>query len=328
MKALVIGATGIIGNHVTRALLKEGHSVRAFQRGITPAKNLEGLDVERVRGDIKDADSLKSAMKGCNWVFHTAPYYPTSMFGVASHVDQALHGIESVLTAFESAGADRLVYTSSLTTIGVPATEGVLADETCLFDKANLSAHPYFRVKYLMEERVREEAARGLPAVIVNPTGCFGDFELKAPNLCLVPQLISGKIPAYIDRPINAVDVADVGRGHVLAAMKGKIGERYILGGHNLSAKSVIEGICKAGGVKAPKIQLPISLALSVSFVSEAIATLTKSLPALPILGLKFLQYGQHLDISKAKSVLGYQPHPMEPCYERAIKWFREIGYC
>jgi len=326
-KALVIGGTGIIGNHVIRSLLQQGVEVRALSRGITSSKNLEGLQVESVKGDLNNAESLASAMRGCEWVFHTAAYYPTHAFDMAGHVRAATGQIEQFLKAFESSKAQRLIYTSSLTTLGFYNHPGRPATEFDAYDLRQ-DPHPYFRVKKIMEDRILE-ASKKIPAVIVNPTGCFGPFELKPPSFCLVPQLINGKMPAYVDRTINAVDVADVGNGHVLAALKGKVGERYILGGHDTSTGWVIHKICEIGKVSSPKLKAPMALAIMMAMGSELAAHyLLKSPPLFPVLGLRFIQYGQACSSDKAIRELGYKPSPMEPCFERAIEWFRKIGYC
>lgn len=326
MKALVIGATGIIGNHVARALLADGVEVRAFSRGKTPALNLEGLDVERVLGDARDEASLILAMKGCEWVFHTAAYYPQNPFHLSKHVDEALRGIRAVIAAVKKSGA-KLVYTSSLTTIGM-ATKGKLANESLPYTMIKNPPHPYFLVKHLMEEEVVQAARNGLHAVIVNPTGCFGPYELKPPSLCLVPQLIKRKIPAIIEHDLNVVDVADVGRGHWLAAQKGRSGERYVLGGHNVTSSWLIRKICEIGGVKPPFFKIPLAPALVLSWCSESAGYLAKKPALFPLLGLRFLQYGQHFTCQKAFDELGYSASPMDKCLTKSVQWFEKIGYC
>lgn len=328
MKCLVIGATGIIGNHIVRELLADGHDVFAFSRGQTPALNLEGLSVKRVTGDITDVNSLKKAFEGMDWVFQAAAYYPQNMFQKAHHVRVALSGVRNVIEASLKTKIKRLIYTSSLTTIG-QTKRGILADETIPYDLVGYDPHPYFLVKHLSEEELRLACRQeGLPVVMVNPTGCFGPYELKPPHLCLVPQLVKRTIPAYVSNNINVVDTADVGRGHVLAALKGKIGERYILGGHNTTTAQVIDEICRLAGVRAPLIRVPISMAVSLCSVDEFLSYTFHKEPKLPILGVRFVQYGQHMSFAKAQNELGYQPRAMEDCYRKAIGWFRKIGYC
>ena len=327
MKALVIGATGIIGNHVVRALLNDGVDVRAFSRGVTPSLNLEGLAVERFQGDAQDEASLSNAIKGCDFVFHTAAYYPQHAFGLSKHIQEAMKGIHAVLNSVSKSLVARFVYTSSLTTIGM-AQKGKLADESLPYRMIQNPPHPYFLVKYLMEEEVVKRARQGLPAVIVNPTGCFGPYELKPPQLCLIPQLMKRKIPAFIEHDLNVVDVADVGRGHLLAAQKGKSAERYILGGPNVTSSWLIRKICETGHVKPPAFQIPLAPALALSWCSEVSARLVRKPPLFPLLGLRFLQYGQHFDLSKAKKELNFTAQGMEFALLEAIRWYQKIGYC
>lgn len=330
MKALVIGATGIIGNHVVRELLSQGIEVRALSRGVTPSINLKGLNVETVNADLNDSAALTRAMKGCGWVFHTAPYYPTNAFDRRGHLERALKGINSVLNAAAANPIERFVYTSSLTTIGKPKKPGQLADENCPYDLQGNPPHPYFEVKYVMEEEVRRQALIGrVPGVIVNPTGCFGPYELKPVQLCLVPQVLNGKVPAMIRRPINYIDTALVAQGHRLAAEKGRISYRYILGDHNGTADEVIRIICKVAKRPPPKITLPLKMAIPPALFSEAVCYyLLKKPPFIPLLGLRFIEYGQHFNLTRAREDLGLKSAPLEPCIERAIEWFKSIGYC
>ena len=328
MKTLVLGGTGIIGNHILRELLNRGHEVFALSRGLTPALNLKGLAVKTIKADINDLAALTEAFQGMDWVFHAAAYYPKNAFGIDKHVANALAQTRTVITAARSSGIKRLVYTSSLTTIGHSKTDKI-ADETCAYDLFECDPHPYFKLKYLIEEEFRAAVAKdGFPVVMVNPTGIFGPYELKPVELCLVPQLARGKIPGYVLRPINVVDAADVAMGHVLAAEKGRIGERYILGGHNIDTKILMSQICEVLGVKAPKLKLPMGVALAVAYANEALSLVLGTAPRVPVLGLKFAEYGQALSSDKAIRELGYAIHPMSPCFERALKWYREIGYC
>lgn len=328
MKALVIGSTGIIGNHIVRELLNDGHEVFAASRGITPSRNLEGLQVKSVQLDILDLDSLKKAFKGMDCVFQAAAYYPDNTFNSKLHCERAMQGLENVIHAALASHIERLVYTSSLTTIG-QAKKGELANEDLKYDLFGQDPHPYFLVKHLSEQRLnRAFLEKGLPVVMLNPSGCFGPYELKPKTMCLVPQLISREIPSYILRDINVVDTRDVARGHVLAATKGRLGERYILGGHNQNTEIVIREICEVGGVKPPRFTVPLQIGVGLCMMAEGVGYVLKRKPRFPVLGLRFIQYGQHLDISKARTEFGYEPQPMAPCYKRAIQWYKDIGYC
>lgn len=326
-KGVVIGATGIIGNHIVRALLELGHHVIAVSRGKTPALNLQGLAVERRTADILDQSSLIAAFKGANWVFQAAAYYPRTMFSRKKHVRTAMQGTKNLIAALKNSRVERLVYTSSLTTIG-RVGRGLLADEGVAYNFIGRDPHPYFLVKYLCEcELMRAVAVEALPIVVVNPTACFGDYELKPRDLCLIPKLVRREIPAYVVRDLNVVDVADVARGHVLAAEKGRVGERYVLGGHNLTVEMVIKEICDVAGVRPPRLVVPLPLGLGLSLASELLGFLMRREPHLPILGLRFVQHGQHFSLEKAKEELSYTVSAMAPCYERAIQWYKKIGY-
>lgn len=328
MKALVLGASGIIGNHIVRELIAQGYSVFAGSRGVTSKQNLLGLPVAQVKCDLLDFDSLKKAMSGMDVVFQAAAYYPGNTFQKEHHKDVALKGVCNIIKASLECRVKRLVYTSSLTTIG-RARRGQLADESMAYDLTGKDPHPYFLVKHLSEmELLQAYEQTGLPVVIVNPTGCFGPYELKPKNMCLIPMLANRELPAYVQRRINVVDTADVARGHVLAAEKGQLGHRYILGAHNTTTKDVIHSICRVAGVKPPCMRVPLRLGLAACYADETYQYLRHKKPKTPILGLRFTQYGQHLSIEKAQQELGYQPQSMDECYGRALAWYQKIGYC
>ena len=328
MKTLVIGATGIIGNNIIRKLLQQGHDVVAMSRGVTPADNLKDLDVKLIQGDVTDRDSLIKAVKGVDWVFQAAPYYPRSMFHKKQHVDIALKGVRLLIEVLKQSSVQRLVYTSSLSTIGM-VSKGSLANETMPYTLYGKDPHPYFLVKYLCEEElVKAVNDNGLPVVLVNPSGCFGPYEHKPLNLCFIPHIVNGKVPAFVRGSINVVDVADVAMGHVLAAQKGRSGERYILGGHNTTTIDLLRDVCDVAGVQAPKLIVPIRMALGMCLLSEVWALLAKKIPAQPALGIRFIQYAQHVSSDKAIKELGYSISPMKPCFEKAIDWYKKIGYC
>jgi dihydroflavonol-4-reductase len=326
--ALVIGATGIIGNHIVRELLTQGYEVTAGSRGVTSSQNLKNLEVKSVQLDLNDADSLKKAFQGIDYVFQAGAYYPRSMFHKNLHDHVALAQVENLIQVLKESDVQKLVYTSSLTTIG-QVKKGELADETHSYNLTSKDPHPYFSLKHLCEERLRKAVAEeGVPIVIVNPTGVFGAYELKPKSLCLVPQLVERSLPAYVDGLMNVVSASDVAKGQILAAVQGREGERYILGSENTMVATVIHEICAAAGVKPPFLKLPVKLALFPSIMSEVWAYLTGTMPVMSSLGLRFVQYGQHFSIEKAKKELGFQPTEMKPAYAEAIAWFRQIGYC
>lgn len=327
-KCLVLGATGIIGNHVLRELINRGLEVVAAARGRTPPVNLKDLDVKFIFADTDHPESLGKAFAGINVVFHCAGYYPRHMFQKDRQVVQALAQIRHVLAAAQKNGVRRVVYTSSYTTIG-QAKPNQLADESLPYDLLGRDPHPYFLLKHLVEEEIRQWVTeKKLSVVMVNPTGCFGPYELKPKSLSVFAQVAGGAVPALIDHANNVVDVADVARGHVLAAEYGRDGERYVLGGHNATIVTMVREICAVAGVKPPRFIVPLAPALPLSFLDEAACFLTGHMPHFPMLGLRFLQYGQHFSCDKAIRELGYKVSPMPPCYQRALEWFQKIGYC
>lgn len=328
MKTLVLGATGIIGNAIVRELVDHSHDVAALSRGQKPPLNLEGLPVTRITADLNVADSLAEAFSGKDWVFYAAGYYPENSFGMERHVAKALTQMRNVLTAAKAARVKRLIYTSSLTTLG-KAKAGTLADETCAYDLFGHDPHPYFRIKHLLElEVLRAIKEDGLDAVMLLPTGCFGPYELKPVEQCLIPQLKRGKIPGYVSSPINVVSTADVARGHVLAAQKGRTGERYVLGSVNTTTDDLMREICDVIGAKTPRLKFPVGLAVATALTVEALTVPFGITPPFPALGVRFIQHGQHISHAKAERELGYQPGAMRPCFEKALEWYQKIGYC
>lgn len=327
-RCLVLGGTGIIGNHVVRELVHRGIQVQAASRGRVPKLNLKDLAVELVHADTDDLHSLTKAFAGVDVLFHCAGYYPQNMFARERHVKNALQQIRHVLTAAAGAGVRRVVYTSSYTTIG-QAKPGQLADESLSYDLGGKDPHPYFLSKHLVELEIRNWVAQKKGSVVmVNPTGCFGPYEIKPRELTLFSQVAEGRIPLIVDHVHNVVDVADVARGHVLAAERGRDGERYLLAGHNTTIKAMIHEICDVAQRRPPRFTGPLAPALAVSFLDEALCYALGRVPHFPMLGLKFLQYAQHVSHAKAAAELGYVVSPMRPCYERALEWFIKIGYC
>ncbi|OVE82050.1 hypothetical protein BVY03_02020 [bacterium K02(2017)] len=327
MKKLVVGATGIIGNHIVRELLKAGHEVIAANRSLDVAPNLDGLDVERVAVDLNDYQSLLKACKKADWVFMAAAYYPRDTFHKKKHIKISDSWTQNIIRATKEANIQKLIYTSSLTTIG-KAPQKLLANEELGYDMVGRDPHPYFCVKHLAEQQLLKAYHQNdCPVVIVNPTGCFGPFELKPIHLCLIPQLLNKKLKLYVHSDINVVDTGDVARGHILAAERGRLGERYILGGHNITTEMLIKEICEVGAVKPPKIVVPIQMGVPVAFMGEFVSMMLKKDPILPLLGLRFAQYGQHFSIDKAVDELGYEVSPMSQCYGQAIEWYKKLNY-
>jgi len=326
VKAIVLGATGFIGSHVVRALVAQGISVRILRRGTSPTLGLEGLTVEERVGDLNDRPSLITGFKGCDVLFNAAGYYPIYSFDRQRQKEIALRQMQNVLFAAEEAGISKFVYTSSMSTIGHHPTN--LSDEDTPYDPDYFTGL-YYEIKYLLEQEVQKAVQRGLYSVIVNPTGVFGDYDVKPTSGALVVEIAKRRVPAIIQARMNAVDARDVGRGQVAALQKGKSGRRYILGSHNTTVWEVAQLIAKLAGVPPPKFKIPLAAAAAVAHASEYVGKylLHQEKPFLPLVGIDFLKYGMHYDTSRARNELGFTSTPLEETLEREIRWFRKHHY-
>jgi dihydroflavonol-4-reductase len=319
---LVTGASGFLGWHVAHALAERGYQVRALCR---PASQLRELDVERVEGDLRDPDSLRRAVEGCELVFHVAADYrlwskhPADLY--ASNVD----GTRNVLEAAARAKVERVVYTSTVGCIGMPA--GRSGDEQTPVSIADMAGH-YKRSKWLAEQVALEKAAAGLPVVIVNPTAPVGDHDWKpTPTGKIIVDFLRNKLPAFVDTGLNLVDARDTAIGHLLAAEKGRSGERYILGGENLTLEQILGRLSALSGKAAPTIKIPYSIAYAAGAITTALAQVTGRPPLAPLEGVKMARKKMFVTNDKAARELGFAPRPVEGALKRAIDWFRANGY-
>lgn len=329
MKALVIGATGFIGSHVARACLQAGHDVRIMKRQSSSMLALEDIEekVETVVGDIGDPDSLVQAMKGCDWVFSTAAYYPLYSFDVEGQQKKALTQVQNIIDAVTKTKVARFIFTSSLSTIGM-AKRGDLATEETVYDPTRFHG-AYYRIKYAMEQALLDQCQRGFPAIVVNPTGIFGDYDVKPTSGQFLVMVATQKTPFLVNAPCNMVDVRDVAVGHVGAAEQGKLGERYILGGENMTIIEFAKQIAKLAKVMPPYGCVPIPLVKGVAWLSEYVSRylLHRDRPLLPLVGIEYAEHGQHFDSSKAIQQLGLPQTPLDETIERALAWFGTNGY-
>ncbi len=325
-KVLVLGATGFIGSHVARALVAKGYDVRCLSRSLIPSPALEDLKVERVIGDIDDPESLKKAMGGCQALFHVAGYYPLYSLNAESQKKTAEIQMRNVLESAKIAGIEKIVYTSSMSTIG-KTSDGSPSNEDTAYDP-DYFIGLYYRIKRLQEDMVLEAAKRGQWIAVVNPTGVFGDHDVKPTSGALIVALIKKQAPFLFDAPMNAVDARDVGRGQVAALEKGVSGKRYILGGTNTTVWNLAQKICAIAKVRPPFARLPIFVGDVLSLVSETVEdALNRPKPLLPQVGIDFLKYGMHYDVSRAREELGFTSVPLEETLTRAVEWFRKNGY-
>jgi len=327
MKTLVTGGTGFIGANVIRVLLRRGAEIRALVRRGSDQRNLAGLDIELAYGDLRDPPSLAAALKGCDTVYHVAAVYalwtPDRQELYASNVA----GTTNMLDAALAAGVQKLVYTSSVGTIGLPKDGRPGTEETPL-QPAELVAD-YKRSKYLAEREVLAYAQRGLPLVIVNPSFPVGPWDIKpTPSGQLIVNFLRGKIPAYVETGLNVVDVEDVALGHVLAAERGRPGERYILGHRNLTLAEVFRVLEAVSGVKAPRRRIPYGLAYLSACVSELVSrTITHRAPFVTLAGVRLSRKRMFFDAAKAVRELRLPQTPIEEAFRKAVRWFREHGY-
>jgi dihydroflavonol-4-reductase len=321
---LVTGATGFVGWHVARKLLDRGERVRVLVRDAARIRELDG--VEPAPGDLRDPDSLARAAEGCGVVFHVAADYklwtrePEEMF--RSNVQ----GTRNLLAASKSAGVDRVVYTSTVGCIGVPA--GGMGDESAPVAIEEMTG-PYKRSKFLAERVAVEFAAGGLDVVIVNPTAPVGDHDFKpTPTGKMVVDFVRGKMPAFLDTGLNVVDVRDVAEGHLQAKERGRAGERYILGSENLTLERIFAILAEIEGKPAPKLRVPYAVAYAAGVASTAWAGITGREPLAPLDGVRMARKKMWVRHEKASSELGYAPGPAPVALRRAVEWFRAHGYC
>ena len=319
---LVTGASGFLGWHVARLLVDRGHSVRALCR---PASQIRELEVERVPGDLRDPASLARAVAGCDLVFHVAADYrlwskhPQDLY--ASNVE----GTRNLLDAAARAGARRVVYTSTVGTIGMP--HGQPGNETTPVSIADMAGH-YKRSKWLAEQLALEKARAGFPVVIVNPTAPIGDHDWKpTPTGKIIVDFLRNKLPAFVDTGLNLVDARDTAIGHLLAAERGRPGERYILGCENLTLEQILARLAALAHKPAPKTKVPYALAYATGLVTTAWANLTGKEPLAPLEGVKMARKKMFVTHQKAARELGFAPGPVDAALERAIDWFRTNGY-
>ena len=327
MTTLVTGATGFVGSAVVRALVSRGEPVRALVRPSSDLRLLEGLPVEIVRGDLAQPASGKAALAGCDALFHVAADYrlwvprPEAMY--RTNVD----GTRELLLAAADAGVKRIVYTSSVATLGLRA-DRLPADETTPSTLADMIGH-YKRSKFLAEQAVSELIEAGLPVVIVNPSAPVGPADARpTPTGRVLLEAARGRIPAYVDTGLNLVHVDDVAEGHLLALERGRVGERYILGGENMPLGEMLAEIAHLVGRKPPRLRLPAGVVLPAAFVAEAVARLgIGGEPLLTADGVRMARKPMYFTSAKAERELGYRSRPAVAGLRDAIAWYRSRGY-
>lgn len=321
MKALILGGTGFIGGQIARAALEAGYQVRALRRRHSVGALTDvAHQIEWVQGDLDDLDSLVAAASGCDVLFHAAAHYPHSSQDISGEVAYARAQMGRVLEAARRTGVERLIYTSSLTTLGSPSQPGRLADERDFYTPGS-SGSAYYEAKFAMEQMALEAAAGGLPAIILLPTAVFGPGDVKPTTGQLLLEVAKGRVPVYFDAAINVVDGRDVAAVHVAAVERGRVGERYIIGGHNLTLRQGLTVTARAAGVAPPRIRLPRTLV-------DAFIRLTDALPGVELPeNMRTSRFWQPLSTLKAQRELGLAARPLEQTIRDTLAWFREHGY-
>jgi len=324
--SLVTGATGFVGSAVARALLKAGHPVRVLARPASDRRNLDGLAVELVQGSLEDPGSLATAVAGCRYVFHVAADYrlwvpdPEPMFRVN------VTGTRELMLAAAAAGVERIVYTSSVATLGI--VPGGVADEGTASYAGDMIG-PYKRSKFEAEAAVTELVVeRGLPAVIVNPSTPIGPGDIKpTPTGRMIVEAARGRMPVYVDTGLNVAHVDDVAAGHLLAAESGQVGRRYILGGENLNLVDILTVVARLTGRRLPVARLPHGALLPFAAGAEVFARLTGREPFATVDAVRMAKKKMFFSSTRAVEELGYAPRPARQALSDAIAWFKANGY-
>ena len=327
MIVLVTGATGFIGGNLARELWGRGYEVRALARRGSNTLTTYDTGIQRVEGNILDRESLTRAMAGCEAVFHCAAAY-TFWSRDPQGVRRAnVEGTVNVLECATAAGVDRIVYTSTVSTIGMPK-DGRLGDEWAGLSRNALHGH-YKQSKFDAEQEALRLAAEGVPVVVVNPTAPVGPWDVKpTPTGRIILDFLRRRIPAYLGTGMNLVDVADVSAGHILALEKGQLGERYILGNRNVTLKEVFEMLSRMTGLPAPRVRLPYWLVVGAGYAEQAISGgLLRREPRIPVEGVLASKKPAWVSSQRAIDELGLPQSPVEGALERAVEWFAVHGY-
>lgn len=325
MKALVTGATGFVGAAVAKALSAAGWEVRVLVRSGSNRSNLQQLEADVAEGDLADVAALERALEGCAGLFHVAADYRLGARDPAPLYRTNVEGTRNILNAARTAQVPRIVYTSSVATIGIPP-DGSPGNEQTPVGLENMIGH-YKRSKYLAEDVVRDAARMGMSVVIVNPSTPVGPGDIKpTPTGQLVLDAASGRMPAYVDTGLNIVHVDDVAAGHLLAFERGRAGERYILGGDDMTLQAILAQIARLVGRNPPRIRLPYAAVLPVAYLAEAFAKVSGRSGRITLEGVRMSRKRMFFSSGKAVSELGYRWRPPLEAFEDAVRWFRARG--
>ncbi|MBN2505713.1 MAG: NAD-dependent epimerase/dehydratase family protein [Verrucomicrobia bacterium] len=332
MRCFVTGASGFIGANLVHELAARGHHVKALVRPGSDCRGLAGAAYEPVRGDLADRARLAAALRGCDWVFHVAASYHLWLKDYAPMYAANVDGTRFLIEAAVDAGCSRVVHTSTVGCIGLPQAVGgrlVPADEQAPVAEAQMG-NPYKRSKWQAEKIARQLAAQGAPVVIVNPSAPVGPRDVKpTPTGRIIVDFLNRRMPAYLDTGLNWVHVRDVALGHILAAEKGRLGERYILGHAegNWTLKQTLDILAELTGLPAPRLRIPYAVALAAAHADEFLARWTGKPPKAPLAGVRMARHKMWFNPAKAIRELGLPQTPPRQALADAVAWFRAHGY-
>jgi len=327
MLAFVTGATGFLGSHVARVLSDQGAQLRLLVRPSSDLRNIADLNAERVEGDLRDPASIEKALTGCDALFHVAADYRLWVRDPQQMYRSNVEGTRALLEAARKQGVRRVVYTSSVATMGF-SSNGRLADENSAVSLTDMIGH-YKRSKFMAEQVAFEAARSGVDVIVVNPTTPIGERDLKpTPTGRIVVDFLKRKFPAYVDTGLNLVDATECARGHIQALEKGRSGERYILGGENLTLKQILDRLGAITGLPSPKVKLPYVFALAAGVVDETVTgRILDREPRATIDAVRMGRKKMFISSAKAERELGWRSVPVNDALRRSVEWFRANGY-
>jgi dihydroflavonol-4-reductase len=327
MKAFVTGATGFVGSHVATVLAEQGADLRLLVRTGSDPKNIQGLNADRAVGDLCEPESIDRAMAGCDVVFHVAADYRLWVRDPAQMYRANVEGTRTILQAARKNGVRRVVYTSSVATMGFTVKNNPV-DESSPVSLENMIGH-YKRSKYMAEEVAIAAGHDGIDVVVVNPSTPVGEQDIKpTPTGRIVVDFLKKKFPAYVDTGLNMVDVRECARGHVAALEKGRSGERYILGGENLTLKQILDKLAAITGLPSPRVRLPYAVALASGVVDTVVTgVVLRREPRVTLDAVRMGRKKMFVSSAKAERELGWKAVPVDAALRRAVQWFTENGY-
>jgi dihydroflavonol-4-reductase len=325
MTTLVTGAAGFLGSHVARQLVARGEEVRVLMRASSTNRAIADLSLEYVTGDLRDPASLDRAMKGVKRVFHVAADYRLWAKRSQDIYDSNVGGTKNLLEAARRAGVEQLIYTSTVATIAVDRPQH--PNESTDAKLEEMVGH-YKRSKWLAEKEALAAAKTGLPVIVAMPTTPVGPWDWKpTPTGKIILDFLNGKMPGYVETGLNFVGVEECAAGHLLVSEKGKVGERYLLGGENLTLKQMLGTLAKITGLRAPSLKIPHGLALGVAYANTVFSRLLGREPGIPIEGVKIARHNMFVDCTRAQRELGFKAGPVAAALERAVHWYAANGY-